>query len=688
MNEHLTEQQLIDYQFQLADEAGLNAARTHLAECDECRQRLQKLVRKFASLDLLRDEVEVPEDLLSRTVENAVQARPSRLIWLYRVPALGAVAAAVIAGAALLLVSNSGHDNQMMPTATRDVPAQNAAPARASDQKLAFRKDEALALVAEGARKAEPAAPSKPSSLKTSLVDAQPGATGRVGLAPPEPSSAPGGSVKAEGSVRSAPARAYPETPYGVTTNALDAATRIAQAPEVAEQPPFAPASAIELVVLPRRENVQLTIYNGADLTLVRERRNLTLKRGWNWLQFMWALPTIDPTSLTLEPLEHKDAVEIQQLVFPPRLGKKGYLTPEDVESGSNIGRWLIHSDIGGRVPFEVTYFTRNLAWRAFYMGTLSLNEKTMHLEGYVRISNDSGEDYENAQIRLLVGQVHLLENLVTLSLRAYPYGPDISIGGPGVAEDAANKKKDSRNRLERDALHAIDRLEEKPKEIRKEGLSEYFLYTIEGTETIPNEWGKRLLSFATDDIPVTSLCKYDEERWGGQAIRFLSFANDPNHKLGQTPLPNGTVRVSGRADAEGHLSYVGAMDVKYIPVGEKIELNLGPARLVEIKPVLMDSRTENHTFDNKGNVSGWDEVQTWRIEIANTRPLPVEVEVTRGFGTPHWTLQSADKEVSYEKYDVTRARFKLTVEPRSKRVFEYTVTTYHGVRQEAAAGR
>ena len=100
MNEHLTEQQLIDYQFQLADEAGLNAARTHLAECDECRQRLQKLVRKFASLDLLRDEVEVPEDLLSRTVENAVQARPSRLIWLYRVPALGAVAAAVIAGAA------------------------------------------------------------------------------------------------------------------------------------------------------------------------------------------------------------------------------------------------------------------------------------------------------------------------------------------------------------------------------------------------------------------------------------------------------------------------------------------------------------------------------------------------------------------------------------------------------------
>ena len=55
------------------------------------------------------------------------------------------------------------------------------------------------------------------------------------------------------------------------------------------EEPPFAPASNIELVTLPRRESVQLTIYNAADLTLVREQRKLTLQKGWNWLQFMWA---------------------------------------------------------------------------------------------------------------------------------------------------------------------------------------------------------------------------------------------------------------------------------------------------------------------------------------------------------------------------------------------------------------
>ncbi len=691
MNQHLTEQQLIDYQFKLADAAGASAAQAHLDECEECRQRLQKLVRKFASLDLLREEVEVPEGLLSRTVENATQAHRGRLIWLYRVPTLGAVAAALMAGAALLLVSRSGQDNRIAPTIAPRPSAQNAAPAAPVDQEYGFRKDQPMPLVAEEARQAESAAPSRPSSLRMPLAEAQPGATpgvaGRVGLAPPQPMSGPGASVKAKGladgrvegilpSNRGQDARdtenkaetASPRTSHGVTTNALDA-TRTAQVAEIAEQPPFAPASAIELVVLPRRENVQLTIYNGADLTLVRERRNLTLKRGWNWLQFMWANTLIDPTSLTLEPLEHKDGVQVQQLVFPPRLRE--------------LGRWLIHSEVDGQVPFELTYFTSGLAWRAFYMGTLSRDEKTMHLEGYVRISNGSGEDYEDAQTRLIVGRVHLLDQIRELAQRQYPYGnPRSARGSVLTGFENADRDKDSSGRAAIALAEVVQSLARK--EIRKEGLSEYFLYTIEGTETIPNQWGKRLLSFEANDVPVTSLYKYDEERWGTETIRFLSFANDEKHKLGQTPIPDGAVRIYGRAGEQGHLSYVGAMNVKYIPVNEDVELNLGPARLVEVKPILMDYKVENHTFDNQRNISGWDEVRTWRIEIANTRPLPVDIEVTRGFETPYWTLKPADKEVSYEKYDVTHARFKLTIEPQSKRVFEYTVTTYHGARQEA----
>jgi len=617
MNRHLTEQQLIDYQFKLASEAGMEEARAHLDQCEACRQRLAELNRKFAALDLLRDEVKPSDALIARTVENAARTRRARVLPLLSLPWLGATAAAILVGVAVLVVSNLGPQGQpggvLAPTASEP----KAAPAQRAEERIA------------------------PTSERSAAYGGKAGA------------DAFGFKQALAESVVGGPLAAKPE--------------------EVAEKPPFAPASAIELVVLPRRENVQLTIYNGADLTLVRERRNLTLKQGWNWLQFMWANTLIDPTSLTLEPLEHKDQVQVQQLVFPPRLRE--------------LGRWLIRSETSGQVPFELTYLTSGLSWRAFYMGTLSQDERTMHLEAYVRVSNNSGEDYEDAQTRLIVGRVHLLDQIRALAQRQYPYGSPLSagtgtlggMGGYGALRDR-NYGLEMRGKV---AGELVESLEER-KEIRKEGLSEYFLYTIEGTETIPNEWGKRLLSLEADGIPVKALYKYDEERWGTQTIQFVSFANDEEHKLGGTPLPDGTVRVYGRADEQGHLSYVGGTDVKYIPVGEEIELNLGPAHLVEVKPVLMDYRTEHHVFDQNGNINGWDEVRIWKIEVTNTRTLPVEIEITRGFETPYWTLTPPDSAVSYEKHDVTHARYRLTLEPRRKRAFEYTVTTYHGVREQS----
>jgi hypothetical protein len=318
-------------------------------------------------------------------------------------------------------------------------------------------------------------------------------------------------------------------------------------------------------------------------------------------------------------------------------------------------------------------------------MGTLAEDEESMQLQGYVRVGNKSGEDYEKAQTRLIVGKVHILDQIAELAKRQYPYGrPRIGLGIAKIRYDVGwDVKKEGIELYSLNGGAAV--LEEeyfalKPKEIKKEGLSEYFLYTIEGTETIPDKWGKRLLSFEAEDIKVKSLYKYDEERWGQQTARFVAFANDEEHNLGETPIPNGAVKIYSQADSEGHLSYVGGTSVKYIPVDEEVELNLGPARLVALKPILMDFKTDNYVFDRRKNISGWDEIRTWKMEVTNTRTLPIEIEITRGFGTTYWTLQT---DTRYEKHDATHARFKTKLEPRSKRPLGYTVTTYHGVREE-----
>ena len=441
-----------------------------------------------------------------------------------------------------------------------------------------------------------------------------------------------------------------------------------------AESAPFAPASRIELVVLPRRDAVQLTIYNSADLTLVREQRDLTLKQGWNWLQFMWANTLIDPTSLNLEPRRHTDKIQVKQLVFPPGLPQ--------------LGRWLIRSEVSGQVPFHITYLTSGLKWRAFYEATLSPDERAMHLQGYVRVTNNSGEDYEDARTRLIVSKIHLLDEIARLARSQYPYGR------PGERPTAIDFSSTTRGMQEhvffgiggrgKDLWRRLGDI----KKITKEGLSEYFLYTIERTETINNGWGKRLSSFAAAGIPVQSVYKYDEERWGQDTVRFLSFANDEDHKLGQTPLPDGQVRIFRQLDPQAHLAYLGATSAKYIPVNEEVELDLGSARLVGVEATLMAVRTENHLFDDNDGIAGWDEVQTWQIKTGNRRELAIKIEITRGFDTPYWDLDVKHDRARYAKLDARRARFTLDMDPQSTHALVYTARIYHGKRQEAFAPR
>ncbi len=228
-----------------------------------------------------------------------------------------------------------------------------------------------------------------------------------------------------------------------------------------------------------------------------------------------------------------------------------------------NLGLWNVRSEISGKVPVEISYLTSGLSWRAFYMGTLSPDEKTMHLQAYVRVTNNSGEDYENAQVRLIVGQVHILDQIAELARREYPYGRP---GEQRVRRAAGGAIKKEMESLELRSPTTADAFLVEPKQVVKEGLSEYFLYTIEGTETIPNGWSKRLLSFDVEDVPVVNLYKFEEERYAGDVVRFLSFKNDEEHKLGATPIPDGTLTVYRRADAEGHLSHVGALVLQIYP--------------------------------------------------------------------------------------------------------------------------
>jgi len=110
MENHLTENELIEYQFGLSSQEQQSISSEHLAGCAECRERLEQIKKKFAALDLLREDTHVSEELISEVLAQARQPARRKVVPFHKSPWIGAVAAAVVA-CFVLLMSNLNTDN-------------------------------------------------------------------------------------------------------------------------------------------------------------------------------------------------------------------------------------------------------------------------------------------------------------------------------------------------------------------------------------------------------------------------------------------------------------------------------------------------------------------------------------------------------------------------------------------------
>jgi hypothetical protein len=429
------------------------------------------------------------------------------------------------------------------------------------------------------------------------------------------------------------------------------------------------PADAkIDLVTLTDRESVQTTIYNKADLTLVRDKRILNFVQGMNRLQFSWANTRIDPTSLSLEIKKGADKIDVVDITYPP--------------GTRDMGIWQIKASQACQLPVEITYFTSGISWKSYYIALLSEDQKTCSLKGYVKVTNRSGEDYNNAQTRLVVGKLNILDQISHLAAREYPYGrPEHFTVRPKL--EIAYKKgiKELDRAMPMMTMESAAGAPE-PKTIQKQGVSEYFLYTIEGTETIPDGWTKRLLSFKADPVTVTNLYKYDADRFGDHTVRFLQFTNGKENNLGQTPLPGGEIKVFQRSGSGGRLAFIGSDATKYIPVDKKIALNLGHTLNIKLTPRLKAWKKMNIIFDKNGNVSGFDEIQTCEIHVSNFTDTEAVVEYVKNLDSPDFTISDMKHDGTFERTDQDTIQFTIRLAPRADQRIEYTLTQLRGERK------
>lgn len=421
-----------------------------------------------------------------------------------------------------------------------------------------------------------------------------------------------------------------------------------------------AKAQNVDLSTLPARASVQLTIYNSADLTLVRETRKASFKPGRNVLQFSWSGTQIDPTSVELKFLSHQSDIELVDTTFPHAKRQMLY--------------WNVESERAGDVLVEVSYFTSGISWEADYVAVTDEDKETMTLESYVRVRNHSGEDYDNAKVRLVVGTLNLVQRIADLAGVA-------PTGVKAMAEKAARSYRNQAARpLMEDSLSSIGDSSRrapvrKAKKVGKESLSEYYLFSVQGREDVPNGWSKRLQSFRAKQVPYRSLYRYRKKQYGDQLVRLLVTKNHKKSKLGTAPLPDGIVRVFAKDD-EGGLAYRGQHAIKYVPVGEDLEVLLGPDPqvLFELTPVRA-WRTD--FLFNRRAVIGLDEHVAYEQRIRNYSGRALKLEIRRNF-PGHVDFSS---ELSPKKHDLHTVEIESVVKAKAQSVLKFVVRTHQGTR-------
>jgi hypothetical protein len=462
----------------------------------------------------------------------------------------------------------------------------------------------------------------------------------------------------------------------------------------------------VDLVTIPRREATQLTIYNSEDITMVREHRLLTVKPGINRIQFSWANTLIDPTSIDFRILDHPDQVDLIDTTFP---------------SGRNDAlQWNIQSRMSGKIPVEIRYFTSGITWKADYVGIANQDETTLRLTGYVRVFNNSGELYDNAETRLVVGTINLVEKIADLATRPAPGGgqPDDPFGAATLRrkQEALAEKAQKYLAAKHGGKLAKGMVVEDEKQVKKQGLSEYFLFTIAGREDIQDKQPKRLVSMKIADVPLEVMYKLTDRDGGAQFTKYYRFKNrklrdnageekdlPDMENLGVSPLPDGAVRLFSEYENRD-LTYVGGTATKYVPIGDRVEVNVGHDADITIARRLNDQRITNvaarqykrrldNTYVLYYDLLDYDETFVFEEEIVSGKPVAVKTELERRFDANVYLWGSEGKPEGWdgnepgayvdmhqiggrvERVDQNHVKYFLDLSPGEKRPVRYAVT-------------
>ncbi len=297
---------------------------------------------------------------------------------------------------------------------------------------------------------------------------------------------------------------------------------------------------------------------------------------------------------------------------------------------------WTVSSKNSGKQDVEVSYQTSGMNWHAEYVAVLNQNDTKLDLNSWVSVENNSGATYKNAVLKLVAGDVNLIQ----------PREQPTMYMNEGMRMDKSASMQ----------------------QFQEKEFFEYHIYNLQRPTTLAQNETKQISLFEASSVKATKKFfyksgsnysyYYGNSSSTGKVAVIVEFENKEEYNLG-IPMPKGKVRVY-KSDGET-IEFVGEDMIDHTPNKEKVKLRIGDA---------FDIVAEEIQTDNK-KITDRVYEQAYEITLKNRKKEDIVVEVERNLGL-YWEVLSSS--IGYEKKDSQNITFKVSVKADSETVLKFRV--------------
>lgn len=312
---------------------------------------------------------------------------------------------------------------------------------------------------------------------------------------------------------------------------------------------------------------------------------------------------------------------------------------------------WTLHASKDAQLDAQLSYITDGLNWKADYNFILPESGEALDVTGLVSVTNLTGKTFEEAQLKLVAGDVNKVRSSREVYSAVDPFAPASVLRSP-------------------------PRVEEKK-------FDEFHLYSLPRATTLYDQETKQVEFLAAQGVKNAKQYVYNasgftktssystrmntnqnfQAQGSNQSIEiYREIENTEANGLG-IPIPAGRARFY-RMDSDLQMEFVGEDAIEHTAKDETLRVYLGNAF------DLVGERTQTKFFKHASR----NLIQeTFQIELRNRSDEPVLIVVQEAlYRGSNWDiLVHSDR---FEVLDSRRIEFEIELDANSTEEISYTV--------------